>query len=338
MKQVIALSVALAAALVGAYLTWTDESEEPKDDEAVAMFTASEADLQRLSWKSDELSVTLERKTDARGTYLWAELVETPKDKPKDPAHDTDHPEHAPEVDPEAAKPGETKRSRFVANTQGDDLWKSFAPLMALRELPGATDKATFGLDAPTATVEVVRGSGPLSLVVGGETYGSKDRYVESGGKVYLVDDATLRPLQYAATRLVERSLFPLAEKDVEKVSVTRGDGTTLAWVQKNADDSAKAFWARADAPDTADEAGGTWVGKVFRLKLREYVDESTLTAPLEPVATYTVEGDGEAWKVELLTSGGQWYARADFNRGLVSLTESLARNVVDDIDQLGQD
>ena len=41
-------------------------------------------------------------------------------------------------------------------------------------------------------------------MPVGGETWGSSDRYVGLEGRVFLVDDADLRPLQYGKTRLVE--------------------------------------------------------------------------------------------------------------------------------------
>ena len=65
------------------------------------------------------------------------------------------------------------------------------------------------------------------------------------------------------------------------------------------------------------------------------------VTTPLEPVVAYTIHGNGEATKVEILktTVGDEtsWYARSDYNRQLVVLTDSLARNVVDDVPELTQ-
>jgi hypothetical protein len=156
---------------------------------------------------------------------------------------------------------------------------------------------------------------------------------------VWLVDEGLLRPLEFAGTRLVERSLFPTAEKDIQKVEVTTPAGTTVTYVQANADDAAKAFWAKADSPEVEDGAAGTWLDKVFRLKLQGYADESKVTGPLEPVVAYTIHGPDEATRVEILKTGtGEettWYARSDYNRVLVSLTDSLARNVVDDVPTL---
>lgn len=348
MRSVVALSVALVAALVGSYVVWTEEETEVTDD-AVPIYNAAEGDVAKVTWKGDEQVVVVERRKDGRGEYLWVDSTETKKPKPKDPVHgDSDHPEEEgdepePEPAPAPDEPPETKRAVFMANASGEDVWKSFSPLKAMRELSATgVDPATFGLAEPTATIEVVRKAGePITLKVGGETFGSKDRYVEHGGKVYLVDDATLRPLQFAAGRLIERSLFPLSEKETDRVDVQLKDGRTVSYVQQNKDDAAKAFWARSETPDAEDEAGATWIGKVFRLKLKEYVDEATTTMPpLEPVVSYSVTGKGETWKIEVLksTEGDpvQWYARSEYDRSLATLTESLVRNVVDDLDTLG--
>jgi len=368
-RQVIGLSVALVVALIGAYVAWTDEDEEPESDEAVAIYTAGPEDLAKLVWESKEHSVTVERKTDEHGPYLWVTAVDRkyPKPKTKDPHEalgdeEDDEAEEAQEEGEEAAPeepkeeesdaaaaaepdpnvPLEEKTSSFLANKQGDELFDTFAPLEAMRELPmKQEDRATFGLAEPSGTVTVERKAGPVELSVGGETYGSKDKYVETNGKVYLVDEGLLRPLEFAGTRLVERALFPTAEKDITKVEVQTPAGQTVTYVQANADDAAKAFWAKAETPETQDDAAGTWLDKVFRLKLKEYADESAVTAPLEPVVSYTIHGKDEATRVEILksTAGEEtsWYARSDYNRQLVALTDSLARNVVDDVPGLTQ-
>ena len=358
MRQIVVLSVALVVSLVGAWFTWTDDEEVVSDD-VVHVYTGTGADLRKVAWDSEDLKVSIERRTDDRGEYLWVESVETKRPKKLSDAHpgaeEAEEPADPAAADPAAADPAvnpdgspagpeappEIKTTRFMANKQGDELWTSFAPLRALRELDTTgADPSTFGFDDPTkkATIEIGRGSGPLTLTVGGETYGKKDRYVQYNGKTYLVEDATLRPLQFASSRLIERSLFPYQESDIEKVDVALPGGKTLSYVQQNRDDRAQAFWAAAGAPDKEDEVGGTWLGKVFKLKLRDYVDEATIAAPLEPVLTYTVAGKDGPWSIELLKTTAEppeWFARSAYNRSLVSLTESLARNVVDDLETL---
>jgi hypothetical protein len=368
-KEVIGLSLALVAALIGAYVAWTDDEEPTDSDEAVAIYTADDDDLAKLVWESKEHSVLIERKSDARGDYLWVTAVDRkfPKPKTKDPHTDDEDEdededeegeegenegegagagagagagEEGAEPEPDPDVPIEEKKSSFLANKQGDELFATFAPLEALRELPAkGDDRATFGLVEPSGTITVERKNGPVALTVGGETYGSKDRYVEANEKVWLVDEGLLRPLEFAGTRLIERSLFPTAEKDITKVDVQTPDGTTVTFVQANADDAAKAFWAKAESPETEDAAAGTWLDKVFRLKLREYADESAVTGPLEPVVAYTIHGPDEATRVEIVKAATgeetSWYARSDYNRVLVELTDSLARNVADDVPTL---
>ena len=237
----------------------------------------------------------------------------------------------------------ETKVSNFKGSAQADEMWDDFAPLEALRELEatGEIDPATFGFDEPEATITITTQKGEQTLVVGGQTYGSKDRYVQHGDRVYLIDDTTLRPLQFATSRLVERSLFPSSAKETSRIEVSFGDGTSESFEQKNADDPAKAFWARASDPETADETAGTWIDKLFRLRLREYVADDEVEGDLVRVFGYTAHGGDGAYEVELFRVDQEgedkplWYARSTFTRSLVTLTDSLARNVVDDLDSL---
>ena len=366
MRQIVVLSVALVLSLIGAYVTWTDEGEE-LSDEVVQVYQASPSDLKKLTWTGEDLVVVAERRKDDLGEYIWVEATETKrpkKPKPKSPHEgevkegEDEHPEEAPaespddspgdtpaEGDPAAPEeapeaPPVTTVTKFLANAQAEETWKAFAPLSALRELDvTGADPSVMGLSDSKTSIEVVRGSGPLTVKVGGETYGNKDRYIEVDKHVYLVEDGTLRPLQYATSRLMERSLFPYQETDIERVDVEITGGKQLSYTQQNRDDRAKAFWAKADAPDKEDDVGGTWLGKIFKLKLKDYVDASTITGTLEPVLTYTVKGKDGDFRIELLkVSDGvttSWYAKSPYNRSLVSLTESLVRNVVDDIDSL---
>jgi hypothetical protein len=359
-KQVIGLSVLLGVALVGSYLTWTDDSEEV-DDDAVVVYNAGETDVQSVTWTSEEAVVVVERRTDEVGPFFWVTATDRKKkklDKPEDedaegteddeaeddPAAEEDDPHAGLDLDEEEDEGvegvdyeiEETTRT-FKGNDAADKLWAGFTPLEALRELKpsGDVDRGTFGLDEPTATVEVVRKSGPVTLSVGGQTYGTRDRYVDYDGRIFLVADATLRPLQYGSSRLLDRQLMPLAEADIEQVQVQL-PSETVTLVQQNADDKAQAYWARAETPETADDAAGVWVGKVFRLRLTEYVADDAVEGPLTPLLSYEVTGDGQTWRVELLEGGGDHtYARSTFSRSLVELTPSLASNVLDDLDAL---
>lgn len=347
MKQVATLSGLLAVALVGSYLTWTDDGSGRARAEAVPLYAASAADLQTVTWKSEKADIELSRRTDAGGDYMWVVATERKKRR-ADAADDAAPAEDAEPVDAEDAEDAEPSEpemieveevTAFLGNKSADETWASFAPLLALRELGRDLDRSALGFDEPEATLVVQRRSGPLELVVGGEAYGSKDRYVLGGDTVYLVDDAVIRPLQYATTRMVERTLHPLAEKDITGIEVTLPDGRALSLQQHHRDDRARAFWARAESPEAAEDAAGTWLGKVFRMRINAYLTDDAVEEPLEPVFTYAVTGEGKTWQVEVLREASgdrrQYYARSSFNRSLVRLTITLAQDAAADLDAI---
>ncbi len=365
MRNVVVLSVSLVVALTAAYMTWTREEEEVSD-EAVAVFDAREGDVSKVAYTSEKVDVVIEKRTDERGDYYWVDSTERkvkpkkPKGDPHDPHGDeskgdkakgdkakgdkakADEPEAEEEPAPEPEEPDvvEVEHLTFVASAAGEELWKAVAPLQAMRELEAPADPKVFGLDAPSAKLEVTRSSGPVTIEIGGETYGAKDRYVRYQGKTFLVDDAKLKPLESAGSRLMERGLFPLQQKEIESLEVAIPAGATVAWTQVNRDDAAKAAWARKESPEVSDEVGATWINKLLGLKLQTYVAPADDPGSLQPVFGYVVRGAKDAWRVEVLRTTAeppQYYAKSDFNRSLVKLPESMARNVVDDLDSLGQ-
>lgn len=368
MRNVVALSIGLVAALVAAYVVWTDDSEEVSDA-SVAVFDAREADVTKVAYHTEKVDVVVERRSDKLGEYFWVDATER-KTKPKKNPHDPhekakaddekgdkakgdkakgdkaknkakaeeETPEEAPAPEPEVPDEVKVEQSSFLASDAAEDLWKSVAPLLAMRELQAPADPSVFGLDAPSGTLEVTRGSGVVKLELGGETYGAKDRYVRYDGKVFLVDDAKLKPLDAATGRLMERALFPSEQKQIDRIELVAPNGK-VAWNQVNRDDAAKAAWARPETPEVSDEVGATWLTKLLGLKLDEYVAGDPPTS-LEPVFAYHVVAGREQWDVQVLrTTSEPWsfYARSAYNRSLVKLVESAARGVADDVDGLVQ-
>jgi len=325
MRQVIVLSALLGAALVGSYMTWTaDEADTTKADQ-VMVYRADADDVQSLKWTHEGVTAVVERREDARGTYTWVTVTE----EPKEPAGtDLDDPSASPETP-------EPKVVSFKGNEAADQLWTDFTPLYALRELhpEGGISDTAFGFDSPQGTLEVARKSGPLTLVLGGETYGAKDRYVKVDGRVFLLDDKTLRSLQYAQTRLVDRLVEPLGEGKTRTVELT-ANGQTVSFVHQNHDDPRAAFWARAESSGEEDAGGAGWIGKALRIRIQDY-DVPADASGLESLFRYKVGDGSEAWSVEVLRSVGddpQYYARGEYSRGLVHLTESLASEAFADL------
>lgn len=335
MREPIILGALLTVALAGAWFTWTAPDEDsPKDAAAVPVFYASADQITKVAWKGEKLTVELEKKKDDAGEYVWVVATETIEKKAPKLETDTDTDAAAVEAPPIV----ETKTTAFKGNSQADDLWKALAPMYAMRELDtsAVADASVFGLDKPAATLEVTKSNGAVSLVIGAETWGAKDRYVGLDKRVFLVDDQALKPLQYAKTRLVERGLQPLAEADIEKVAVS-ADGQTAGWTHANKDDRAKAYWANDKAPDHEDTAAAAWVDKVVRLKAQSWPDPAEAVPTLTPAATFTISGKSQVWTVELSSATAadgatEYWAKSPFTRGLVKLPKSSAAEIVTDL------
>lgn len=375
MREIIFLSSALALSMLGSYMVWTAD-ESTVDDTAVMVYDAAPKDLASLTWDSEDVTAVVTRKTDAKGDYLWIETTSRTKkvrnphgdtqaeesgDRQIDPEeleeildeddHGHDEEAEVPEGEEAAAEEAkeveydiEVTTKAFKGNKQADEMWESFAPLHAIRALSGDADEEAFGFSEPAGTITVARASGtPIVLTVGGETYGSKDKYVRRDGqeRILLLDDAKLRPLQFAASRLTDRALIPLEAKEIRSFVLSQPSGATRTYTQVNADDPANAFWASEQKPDEADETAGTWIDKVFRMRLRNYTPDADKPDMLQPVFAYTVADEsGESWKVEVLEATSaegekEWYAQSEHTRALVQIPESLASGVVDDLESL---
>jgi len=331
MRQVATLSVALGLALGASYWTWTVPSAAPLAAEAVALYQGTPAEINALHWVAENVTVRMERKTDRLGDYTWVTVDRTLPATPPEPVAEG---EDAAQSDAPPATPApEHELTAFVGNDAAVKLWDDVGPLTALRRLDVKDlSSAAYGLDEPTATLTVTRRQGPAELTLGGESYGTKDRYVRYDNRVYLVKAATLRPLEQASARLVERALFPVLSSDVEQVELQQGTAKRT-FVHRNRDDRAAAFWADASAPDDVSDVAGPWLDKLFRVRVEAYEDD---IADLEPVLTFSVLGKGERWSVQLLRSTGgaqpEFYARTTYNRSLVKLTRDLAQDVVADL------
>ena len=347
MTRSVTLYGVLLVVLLG--LSWEQWTSPPEPDrgDKIELIGGTVDDVEKIVWKGEKDEATIERKTDAAGAYLWVTYTKweeakkpEPAPAPADPAAPTD-----PAADPAAAPTPPAAEPETVAKTQifkagdaGDKLVESLSPLLALRELTDVpADKlATLGLDAPKEHLEITRKGRTRTLDVGGEAYGSKDRYVKDteSGKIYLLDDETLRPLKYARTRLPDRAIFALPREKIATAVVSSGVGS-LEIAQKNPDDKEKATWVKASEPDAAAEQVKTWMDKALQLKSTSYVGADEMPADLTSSFRLTLRGaDGKTETLEVLSAGGDWYARSEHTRGLVKLlkgpTSALAEDVAD--------
>ncbi len=354
-RSVTVYSVVVALLLGLSWMEWTAPPEVDLGDK-IALMQGEAKDVERVIWKSEKEEVTVERKLDAAGSYLW--VTHTKWEEPKTPKPEASPApaEATPPTDPNApagatpeasaTPPAEEKPPEKVAKTQvfkageaGDKLLDSLSPLLALRQLTDVPPEkmATLGLDTSKETLEVVRNGRSRVLEVGGEAYGSKDRYVrdKESGEIYLLDDELLRPLKYAKTRMPDRALFSIAEDKIESAVIT-GGMRSLDVQHKNAQDKEKASWVRAASPDAVAEQLETWMDKALQLKSSAFVAPDDMPVDLQDRFQLTIKGsDGrtETLQVQQSAEKGDWYARSEHTRGLVKLLKGPTSSLYDDVE-----
>jgi hypothetical protein len=322
-KSVIVFAGLLVLSLGGAWMRYTGGEETQK--EGVVLIDAKATELEKVVYTSPELTVTFELRTDDFGRYGWI-TVEDRKKKGKDTADS-------------AGIPVEAKVTRFKTGVAADKVVEAFAPMVGLRKLENVDDTqlASFGLVASDTTVTISAGGKTTTFELGGETYGTKDRYAKNqgDGKVYVIDDEPFKTLKFAATRLPERGLTASKVEQIDGLSLGVG-ATNASWTQKNKDDKAAAYWERTEASGAAasgkDETFGNWIDKALKLKSTAYVQDGEAPAELVPGFDLTVRAAGQKPEtIQLLQGGEDWYAKSESTRGLVKLSRGPAKDAAED-------
>lgn len=350
MKTVVLYAVLLSAAMVGSYVSWTADDSATPDTHAVPVYRATTGDVTGLVFTSEDVDVTLERRSDDRGEYAWLSVTERRKTLlPPEPTPAVDPADEAGPADPDAPdEPGEPEEevpaeerfeievieTAFTGSDKALDLLADFEPLQAKRSLDASlASTSAFGFDEPSGTVVVKRNGKEETIVVGGSTYGSKDRYVKHDSDLFLLDDNKIRPLQFATTRLRERRPQPWLSNDVETVAITF-EGKAASFEQKNRDDRAKAFWVRG-GEDAEDDAAGTLIDKILRLKVSNQPLEPR--GDLTPLAAVTLTQGDEVWTLSLASDGTEdgRFLTSDFLRGTVPVLAATADEILDDLSEL---
>lgn len=345
MKSVAIFGGILLVTMGVSWMQLTADVVKPK--EGIVLVDGAKADLKGATYKAPDLTVDYEIRSDGLGSYGWVTVTEIKKKKTP-----------VPDKPGEFTETSETKISKFKAGSGNDKLLDSLAPLMAVRELANVpVDKIeSFGLTAPDTSMRVQLGGQDRTLLLGGETYGTKDRYVKdsASSKVYVVDDEVFKSLKFASTRLPERALTDLKPEQITSVSLGQG-GTSVAWNHKNKDDKAAAYWERdgaapitdgvsappvdgspAEEPSTKDSTFSNWMDLALKLKSTAYVQDGEEPAALEAGFDVTFRSEGKPEQtIHVLHAGDDWFARGDFTRGLVKLSKGPAEDCFADVDDI---
>ena len=347
-KQAIILAGLLGVGMVASYMSWSSEDPTAETEGVVVIDTKPEQ-IELISWTSEDLDVELSRRSDTVGDYIWVKTVEriekeVPVEVTVDEGDLLDPEGEQPAAEPETRTEITTVIREFKAGDTAQELIESFAPLMASRSLDVGPDKyADFGLDAPQATLSVTRsGKAARELQIGGEAYGTRDRYAldSEKGSVVLLDSDLLRPLKFAISRLPDRNLLTVETPAISQVVVSSPSREAVTLTQLNAADAQKATWGYPGETE-GDESAAAWMNKALSLKAKAYVqaEEVPTATTTELTLVYTAE-DGSQHQVEVIQGQGPdgetlWYGRSTNTRELVTLHAAQASELVADLDAL---
>jgi hypothetical protein len=364
------LGALVAAGFVATYFVVFDESAAERsprdDDDGVAVYAAAEDELRKVTWETEDRTLVLEPREDELGDWIQITLTtreeqappptETPPTGEPD-GDDTDvsdvsdldgddaDDEGMDDTDSAATEAGPpdtpepvvvTETETFVGNDLARELWEDFAPFEADRKLEAsALEGVDLGMDDPHGTLTVERRAGPVTLTVGGTTYGDRAYYLRSGDETYLLAKRALSRLDGAAAGLRERRLQPLDMNEIAQVTLTRGD-ETVTWVHNNRNDRAEAHFARESTPDQRDDAATTLMPNILRLTSAKVVPEDEAPDDLRPVLTANATDGDARWVIAILESPsepGAYWARSPLARSLVTLIPSQVKEVLADLD-----
>lgn len=321
----------IAAAL--AITVATREQKKPPSagrEQDVVVWQGRPEAVSAVRFESKKLTLRLDSHRDAAGRWYVAEVVKTTPAAPAPPVADAG-PAAAPPPAPEPRK----ETNRFVSVGQGDKLVEGLAPMLAYRALGRLEEAraAEFGFDEPEGTLFVTVSGTEHSLVVGGPTPGGSDRYVKSpaSGEVYAVNGETIRSLQFADSRLIEREVHGFKVEDIDRVRIDRGgQRRELVRVPDKKDG-----WADAASPGALDETSGNWMTKLGRLRAATYVEkpegEATKIVRVEYLERDKVKGWIELHKVAG-AQGAEYLVQTEHTRWFGKVTRSAAESLETDL------
>lgn len=321
----------LALAAVLAIAIWTREEPKASDEKATIQIWGGTADaIESVRLEGEKTKVELTTKKDALGRYYVGKV------KKEQPA-----PAHPPMGSAAPPPPAPPRESRFVGVKAAGELVDRLAPLMAVRSLGRVDPKreGEFGLDHPDATIKVKVGGVEQVLKLGDRTPGGGERYAKylRSGEIFAIPSDLGQSLEFADSRLMERSLHGFEASEITKATLTRrGKSRTVVKVADKQD-----AWADAKTPDKPDETVVNFMTKLDRLRPLEHVEKPD-KAPGPDDALIRVEyfeGSKPSGFLEIYKIPGDteelYLGRTEYVRWYVKLIASTAEQVDRDADAL---
>lgn len=308
----------LILALAASWITFRGQlgGVTASHEEGVVLLQAAVGDVERLVYEREGRSLRLRARRDDRGR--WFEGTEIGSEG-------------------EGEQP---ETEVFRAGASAEALWRQLEPLRVRRVL-GSLDGEKL------AELEIAQSTASLSVTVrgrehrfdlGGEAYGSSDRYAKGAdGRVVVLPAALTRDLDSGRSRLMERRLIRATRPEVDTLDLSRFTGTVRI-VQHGGAEPVDAFWSVA-GEEAASGEFEAWADKFFRMQAWGYRAgdpganwraEATITVDSREHGLETLE----IWSVD--EQGNRvWLGRSAYTRLVAELASPLAEEICEDLDSL---
>ena len=326
MRSVLLYAVLLSGSLVATYLTMTAEEVEERKPGETEVYRAKKGDVKTLTYVSGSSEIVLKKTSDERGEFLRVHIqdeVAVPAEPSLEEPTATDPP----------PTPTTRKRERdFTGNQNAMRLFSSYEPLIALRKLDTSALTDNLGFDDPLGVLTIERPAGPITVTLGGKSYGAKHVYGKVGDDIYLLRESSLKPLMGDPRRLMERTLQPLLNAQVTQTTLQQPEHSPIDLIHVNrADPRAAHYTLNGERSDAA----ATFM-KNFLQVSAESTPPKDLPEPGANLLDVTVTGDDGAWHLTFKEGDAKWSAvSSDHLRDTVWIKASELATLLDDLTTL---
>ncbi len=354
---------ALLLSLVLAYFTWTDEPEKSSGE--VTILECGKEAIKKLVIKEENRTVSFTQKKSAWSgeSYWWVESTRVPflpvkKEDEKEEADSAAAAEGKGEDKGEEV--AEDREQIVIEEFKGSeklkDTLEKLCPWTGLRALGkvGDAKRKEFGLEDGEDSLDLDLPTGTRRFLLGGATFGPKDRYVEDAksGRVFLVKGQSIKDLLYPKTRFMERSMRSFKRDEVLRLKLRAGEAKKEL-IHLLTEEGKDEGWADSAKPKDPQELYKNWVRKMFNLRPIDYVipgkEEAVTTGPFgcpipqgcEIVASLTFYGEREEigfmtlYKKEDEEGKPEFFACTENTETLVKISKTQTENLIKDMEDV---
>ena len=332
----------LSLSLGLAYHTWTGDKEAP--DETVTIFDYGRRELVRIEVETATRFVEVRPLKSAHSgeRYFWITVTSVGGEV-------GEYSDTNPGNDPAKALDKTLEKIKeFKGNSAFDELMQELQPLAGLRAFGrlGEEKLVEFGLAEATERFVVELGSGRREFILGGTSYGDRNRYLRDTdtGDVFMLKEQIIRSLSYPEGRFMEKNLHPFKEQDVERIAVAADDGErelhhiALAGGRYSG-------WADPGDREKDKHLYSNWVKKLFRLRAERYLPRDRATTPSEPPDSARTLCELRYYRrakelgfLTLYRAAGsdeeapEYFARSESTEGVVTLVGAVTEELLEDL------